>query len=284
MVSLRRLSWLSEYRVANVTAAPSRRVPQRRIAETVADELRDNILADDNYRLPTQEQLVKDFGVSYPSIREALRILETEGLVTVRRGNVGGADVHRPDETSAAYHLGLSLQAGRVTLHDLAVGLQMLEPMCAAECARRDDRLEVVVPALTKAIDESVEHITNGVDFTHAARDFHDMVVSFTPIATIRYAVGSYVALWTAQEEAWAEARTRHGEYPSQLEAEGAVHAHRRLVEEIAAGRADEAERMARAHLAATQALVLERYGDRVVNASAAMSRQTIQSSRRSRR
>ena len=284
MVSLVRLSWPSEYKVASVTTVPSRRVPQRRIAETVADELRDNILGDDHYRLPTQEQLVKDFGVSYPSIREALRILETEGLVTVRRGNIGGADVHRPDETSAAYHLGLSLQAGRVTLRDLAAGLQMLEPMCAAECAKREDRLEVVVPALQKTIDDSVDHIANGVDFTHSARDFHDLVVSFTPNATIRYAVGSYVALWSAQEEAWAEARTRHGEYPSQLEAEGAVHAHHRLVEEIAAGRADEAERLARAHLAATQALVLERYGDRVVNASAAMSRQTIQSSRRARR
>ena len=92
------------------------RVPQLRIAETVAAELRNRILTEDNYRLPIQEQLVKDFGVSYPSIREALRILETEGLVTVRRGSVGGADVHRPDEFSAAYHLGLSLQAARVTL------------------------------------------------------------------------------------------------------------------------------------------------------------------------
>ncbi|WP_422331067.1 FadR/GntR family transcriptional regulator, partial [Rhodococcus sp. (in: high G+C Gram-positive bacteria)] len=75
-----------------MTATGRGRVPQRRIAETVAAEIRDHILADDDYRLPTQEQLVRDFGVSYPSIREALRILETEGLVTVRRGNVGGAD------------------------------------------------------------------------------------------------------------------------------------------------------------------------------------------------
>jgi DNA-binding FadR family transcriptional regulator len=266
-----------------VTTVRNGRVPQRRIAETVAAEIRDAILDVEDYRLPTQEQLVKDFGVSYPSIREALRILETEGLVTVRRGNIGGADVHRPDETSAAYHLGLSLQAARVTLRDLAAGLQMLEPTCAAECARREDRADVVVPALTAAIDTSVGFVGNGVEFTHSARDFHDLVVSFTPNVTIRYAVGSYVALWSAQEEAWAEARTRHGEYPSEIEAEEAVRAHRRLVEEIAAGRADEAERLARAHLAATQALVLDRYGDRVVNASAAMSRQAIQSIRRSR-
>jgi GntR family transcriptional repressor for pyruvate dehydrogenase complex len=265
-----------------MTPSQTRRVPQRRIAETVADELRNDILADDNYSLPTQDQLVKDFGVSYPSVREALRILETEGLVTVRRGNVGGADVRRPDETSAAYHLGLSLQAGHVTLRDLAEGLQMLEPMCAAECAKREDRLEVVVPALTAAIDSSATFTNRGLDFTNTARDFHTLVVGFTPNATIRYAVGSYVALWAAQEEAWAESRVKHGEYPTEVEAAAAVRAHRRIVDEIAAGRPDEAERLARAHLAATQALVLAHHADRVVNASSAMSRQAIRSSRRS--
>ncbi len=60
----------------------------------------------------------------------------------MRRGNVGGAEVHRPDESSAAYHLGLALQARRVTLGDLAAGLRLLEPLCAAECARRPDRAQ----------------------------------------------------------------------------------------------------------------------------------------------
>ena len=93
-------------------------------------------------RLPTQDQLVREFGVSYPSVREAMRILETEGLVTVRRGSVGGAEVHRPDQSSAAYHLGLVLQGARVTLGDLAAGLLLLEPLCAAEVARRADRAD----------------------------------------------------------------------------------------------------------------------------------------------
>ncbi|MFD8099235.1 FadR/GntR family transcriptional regulator [Nocardia sp. XZ_19_231] len=259
------------------------RVPQRRIAETVAAELRDHILSDDNYRLPTQDQLVKDFGVSYPSIRESLRILETEGLVTVRRGNVGGAEVHRPDEVSAAYHLGLALQGARVTLGDLASGLQALEPMCAAECARREDRAEVVVPALEAAVDASATMVGDGVAFTQSAREFHDLVVSFTPNVTVRYVVSTLVALWSAQEQAWAEATTRRGEYPSEADAHDAVRFHRRLVEEIAAGRAEEAERLARAHLAATQAVVLERFDGGVVNASSAMSRQSIQSSHRAR-
>ncbi|MFA1546247.1 FadR/GntR family transcriptional regulator [Actinomadura chokoriensis] len=256
-------------------------VAQHRIAETVAAELRARILAGaDGYRLPTQDQLVKEFGVSHPSVREALRILETEGLVTVRRGSVGGAEVHRPDGSTAAYHLGLALQGGRVTLGDLAAGLRALEPMCAAQCAARADRNETVVPALGANVEESAGLVGDGVAFTRVAREFHDMLVGFAPNATVRYVVSSLVALWSVQEEAWAEALTRQGEYPTRAKAESAVRTHRRIVEEIAAGRADEAERVARAHLAATQSLLLDRFDDGVVNVSSAASRQAIRSGR----
>ncbi|GAA3204764.1 FadR/GntR family transcriptional regulator [Actinocorallia longicatena] len=255
------------------------RVPQRRIAETVAAELRARILAgDDGFRLPAQEQLVQEFGVSHPSVREALRILETEGLVTVRRGSVGGAEVHRPDGASAAYHLGLALQGGRVTLRDLAEGLQLLEPLCAAECARRPDRAEAVVPALEASVEASAGLLDDGVAFTRAAREFHDLLVALTPNATVRYVVSGLVALWSAQEEAWAEVRTGLGEYPSRAQAEDALRAHRRLAGLVAAGRADDAERTARAHLVATQRLVLDRFDGGIVNASSAGSRQAMQS------
>jgi DNA-binding FadR family transcriptional regulator len=63
---------------------------------------------------------------------------------------------------------------------------------------------------------------------------------------------------------------TKRGEYPSIAQARSAVKTHRRLVDEIAAGRADEAQRIARSHLAATQALLLERFTDDVVNAAPA--------------
>jgi GntR family transcriptional repressor for pyruvate dehydrogenase complex len=246
------------------------RVPQLRIAETIALELRDRILANEDgsdYHLPTQDQLVKEFGVSYPSVREAIRILETEGLVTVRRGNVGGAEIHRPDESSAAYHLGLALQGGRVTLGDLAAGLQVLEPMCAAACAQREDRLETVVPALRANIEESAELVGAGPAFTHTAREFHDLIVAWHPNDTIRYTVGSLVALWSAQEEVWARSLASRDRYPSDLDTREVVKAHRRLLDQIEAGRADKAEQIARAHLVATQAFLADRFGDGVVAA-----------------
>jgi GntR family transcriptional regulator, transcriptional repressor for pyruvate dehydrogenase complex len=251
-------------------ASRSNRVPQLRIAESIAEALRDRILAsneDAEYHLPTQDQLVKEFGVSYPSVREAIRILETEGLVTVRRGNVGGAEIHRPDEASAAYHLGLALQGGRVTLGDLAEGLQELEPTCAAACARRADRNETVVPELRANIEASQELVEAGPDFTHTAREFHDIVVAWNPNNTIRYVVGSLVALWSAQEEVWARSQASADRYPSVLDTSEVIKAHRRLLEHIEAGRADKAEQLARAHLVATQRFTIDRFSDGVVAA-----------------
>ncbi|WP_128422909.1 FadR/GntR family transcriptional regulator [Frankia sp. EI5c] len=272
------------------------RVSQVRIAETVAAALRGRILAGGGpgggagpgdssgtgstesgtggYQLPTQDQLVQEFGVSYPSIREAIRILETEGLVTVRRGKIGGAEVHRPDQTSAAYHLGLALQAGRVTLGDLAVGLQTFEPQCAAQCALAPDRHERIVPALRANIENSARLVGTGGAFTHAAREFHELVVALTPNATIRHVVGSLVALWSAQERAWATSVTSRGEYPAEVEAEQVVRTHRRILTEITAGRAAAAERIARAHLAASQAYLLDLFDDSVVTVTHARSRQ----------
>jgi len=267
-----------------VTSPRRGRLPQRRIAETVAAELRARILAgDDAYRLPPQEQLVREFGVSRPSVREALRILETEGLVTVRRGNVGGAEAHRPDETSAAYHLGLALQGARVTLRDLAEGLRLLEPVCAAECARRPDRLEEVVPVLEENIEASAGLVEDGIAFGRTARGFHDLLVSFTPNATVRHVASSLVALWSAQERAWAEALALHVAYPFKAEARCTVDAHRGIAEAIAAGHARDAERLAREHLATAQRLSLDRFDDGIVNASSADARQAIRYNRADR-
>jgi DNA-binding GntR family transcriptional regulator len=152
--------------------------------------------------------------------------------------------------------------------------------MCAAECARRPDRREEVVPVLRANVEASAELVGDGVAFTHVAREFHDLVVALTPNATVRYVVSSLVALWSAQEETWAEVLTTRGEYPSNTEARRVVRTHRRVLDEIAAGRAGGAERMARTHLAATQALLLERFGDGIVNASSARARQAIQANR----
>ena len=101
-----------------------------RLAEAVADSLRDRILNNefaDGDSLPKQEDLVRQYRVSLPSVREALRGLETEGLVTVQRGKIGGSIVHVPRAGKVAYMLGLVLQSRQVEVDDVVHAMAQIE-------------------------------------------------------------------------------------------------------------------------------------------------------------
>ena len=135
-----------------------------RMAELVADTLRRQIFEGvHDAGLAKEEALREQFGVAKSSMREALLILETEGLITVRRGNIGGSSVHLPTIESAAYSIGLSMSAGGATLGDVAEALQVLEPMCAAFCARLADRGEKLVPELDQLNSAYEDEIDDGL-------------------------------------------------------------------------------------------------------------------------
>ena len=62
----------------------------------IADELRNSILEGDyrpGDRLPTEHELAKRFEVARTSVREALRVLSSEGLIQTTRGGVNGSVV-----------------------------------------------------------------------------------------------------------------------------------------------------------------------------------------------
>ena len=110
----------------------------RRIAEQVADLLRARILSGeiaDGDVLPKEDVLQAEYGVSKPSLREAMRILDAEGLVTVRRGNAGGAIVHHPSPANVGYSLAMVLTSRHVGIGDVAAALREVEPACARLCA-----------------------------------------------------------------------------------------------------------------------------------------------------
>lgn len=237
-----------------------RRLSAPRIAEIVADELRrqiiDGDLADGDL-LPRQEVLVEQFNVSLVSLREALRILETEGLVSVRRGNRGGAVVHAPAKTSAAYMLGLLLQSESVEIGDLGMALQELEPACAALAAQRPDRADTLVPELKQVNDSMAENLDDGRLFTEIGREFHDLIVRGCGNHTIIAVVGSLETLWSSHERQWADESAARGTYPSLTQRRAVLNTHIKLAEMIAEGDVDRARRIAGRHLADTQTYVL---------------------------
>src|SRR5688572_15128536 len=70
------------------------------VARQVADKIRTAIMdgrVQVDERLPTEEELARSFGVSRPTVREALKRLAAQNLIRSQRGPSGGTFVRRPD-------------------------------------------------------------------------------------------------------------------------------------------------------------------------------------------
>src|SRR5690242_18332590 len=101
-------------------AAHEVRVPKA--AELVAGHLRRLIVRGvlrDGEALPHEPVLTQQFGVSRPTLREALGVLESQRLIRVHRGSGGGAHVQAPDADVVARYAGLVLEFRHATLQDV---------------------------------------------------------------------------------------------------------------------------------------------------------------------
>ena len=218
------------------------------IAGRLRERIVDGAIADGG-ELPPLDQLVQEFGVSPPSIREALRILENERLITVRRGKVGGAVVHRPRPDAVGYSIGLVLQSERVRSTDLRAALAELEPVCAALCARRVDRQRAVVPKLHDACERMADAIDDPKAMEPWSRKFHTELVEGSANRTLVLVVGALERLWASQPEAWTHRVAVADESPDvELRKQG-LRAHRRIAAAIDEGDADAADRLVREHM-----------------------------------
>jgi DNA-binding FadR family transcriptional regulator len=89
----------------------------------------------ENTHLMPEGELLKRFGISRPTLREALRILETEHFITVSRGARTGAQVHKPRSEVVARYFGFTLQAQGATLADVYAARLAIEPYSARSLA-----------------------------------------------------------------------------------------------------------------------------------------------------
>jgi GntR family transcriptional regulator, transcriptional repressor for pyruvate dehydrogenase complex len=229
------------------------RIQVERAGERVATRLRKMILdgqLKDGDTLPRQEDLLRLFQVSHPSLREGLRMLEAEGLITIRRGKIGGSTVRVPQPAGVAFALGMVLQAEKATLNDLAIALDDLEPICFALAARRPDRSKTLVPLLRASCDRLEASLDDEAAFIRAALEFHQLVVEHCGNVSIKVAVGAMTRLWSHHEvNAVNRSRRRRGRRVW-LEV---IEAHRALTDVIEAGDADQAKELSQKHLSATQ-------------------------------
>jgi DNA-binding FadR family transcriptional regulator len=227
----------------------------RRLAEQIADYLRSRILSGDlpdGAVLPKEVELRERFAVSKPTFREAMRILEAEGLTRVRRGNVGGAVVQRPTARNVGYTLGLVLGAGQVSVREVGEALRVLEPACAAMCAQRDDRKTTVVPILQRLQADYEASLDDVVSSVACSRAFHEALVSECGNQPLIVMAGALEQLWSVHEKHWARHAPAAGEI-TMTARRRAGRTHQRMIDLIAAGDASKVSALARSHLAAAQ-------------------------------
>jgi DNA-binding FadR family transcriptional regulator len=178
---------------------------QPRLAEMVASDLRESIVSGelpDTDTLPTLDRLVERFQVSPAPVREALRILENEGLISIRRGNVGGALVHRPQPESAAYMLGLVLQSQRVRASDLVLALLEFQPLSVSLCARSTKHV-AISESLGEALDKADAAVPDLEQFGLWVVAFHERMVEHAGNETLKLVANALGALWAAQGLPW---------------------------------------------------------------------------------
>src|SRR5215207_1313069 len=136
--------------------------PWRGRTTHVADALREVIVrgdVGDGEFLGTEGDLAAHFGISRPSMREALGRLEGEGLVEVTLGVGGGVTARRPDERMTARAVAEVLRTPDVETSDLVITSSQVAATIAG-CIARARRRHLVASELRSLIPRSPEGLT----------------------------------------------------------------------------------------------------------------------------
>lgn len=158
---------------ASGSVASLRRVSVPKASDVLADHLRQEILAGrlaEGSALPVERTLAASVGLGRQTVRDALRVLEIEGLIVTRPGRAGGSFVRRPD--AATFERSLqSLVSGRALRFQAVLeAREGLEPVAARLAAlhRTDEDLEVLerhASALAGAVGDVSTFLKRNVDW-----------------------------------------------------------------------------------------------------------------------
>jgi DNA-binding FadR family transcriptional regulator len=132
-------------------------------------------------RLPLEAAMVDQYRVSRASLREALRLLEVQGLIRLKPGPGGGPVVGQIEAANLARTATLYFNLCAATYDDLLASQVLLEPMCTQLAARHPSRREAMQPWFDPA-----EPATEP-EYREATEGFHHAVYGLAgnPVATL---------------------------------------------------------------------------------------------------
>lgn len=228
--------------------APEEQLRIPKTAELVADKIRQRIISgelSEGDSLPPEGQLMEQFGISRPTLREAFRILETERVISVSRGSRTGARVSLPQVGSVSRYASFVLQANSVTVPDLFEARLAIELFVVRRLARKSSEKQLKL--LRDEIDRIVElnKVGNAREVVIALTDAHRLLVELGGNDTLHFMMEMLQGL---MEQVKLRLIARHVE--STMEDRHTVlKSFRKLISLIEAGDGDAAAKHWRLHL-----------------------------------
>jgi DNA-binding FadR family transcriptional regulator len=155
------------------------------VSEAIARDIVRRIGAEEltpGTQLPPEAKMLEEYRVGRGSLREALRILEVHGLISIKPGPRGGPTVDQVHTENFGRMATLYFQMDGVTFADLIDARVIMEPTLAALAAqRRDPQLLSELSRFTGAprVDDD--------EYARDADDFHRVVAAMSgnPVMTL---------------------------------------------------------------------------------------------------
>ena len=234
--------------------APRRRV--MKLSEVIAGELVRDIIASGleigDHLAPEATMLVQ-YGVGRESLREALRLLESQGLITIKRGPGGGPVVAGVDPLYLARTASLFFHVGGATYDEVLEAWYVLEPAMAAQIARNPARA-AVAQALTPYLYPSgdVLHAQQSKDtgFHTVLAQLSGSPVMVLLLQALGHMLVDHVAEALSHIEDW----------------EGVEREHAEIAEAVLSGRPTKAHRLMERHIAGVRDSCAHRWPDRMLD------------------
>lgn len=209
--------------------------------------------------LPTEQAMAAQFGVGRASIREALRVLELQGIIEIRRGNGGGPVVGYRGPQRFGETMTMHLQLARATIRDVNAAMIQLEPLSAERAALRVHDGTADPRAIAAMVEESrrgmarvTERDLSSQDYVDSGSRFHLLVRDVDPHPVVDLLTESVSHIF-ASRTADGGANQFSKDTRTRLHFD-----HIRIADAIQAGDADTARTMMRDHMASAARAIFE--------------------------
>lgn len=229
----------------------SQRIHVPKTSEIVADKIRAQIVRGDlneGDSLPPEGQLMDTLGISRPTLREAFRILEAEGLISVVRGSRTGAKVHKPSVDLVSRYAGYVLESQGTTIADLYQARLAIEPSVVRWLATDKGGsaiggLRTMLADMERLLDDDRHE-----DFITMVEAFHQALVAATGLKTITFLSRMLINLAGKHQVEFQRRHPRSKEGRQKSHRAG-LRSHQKVVNLIEAGKVEEAVAHWRLHL-----------------------------------